>query len=112
MKIAELKLRVITGLNGFIDEYFGDMNLTDKFINATLKLLVKQNTNKYDHLLNMFADENGEINSNELLQTYSGMIGEKGITFDLKQYVGDSLGQFIPNKVLIIKQEDLVKMLS
>lgn len=112
MKIAEFKLRVINGINGLINDYFGSLTMTDKFINATLKLLVKQNSNKYDHVLNMFADENGEINSNDIISVYSDMIGDEGLTFDLRDYVGSEIGRFMPNKVLIIKKEDLIKIMK
>ena len=90
--------------------YFKANNITEKFINATLKLLVKQNTNKYDNVLKMFSDENGEININDIVYAYSEMIGDNGWTFDLKQYVSPEISQFLPNKVLIIKKEDLVKI--
>ena len=42
MTISELKLRLNTSLNGLIDTYFGNANVTERMINATLKVLVKQ----------------------------------------------------------------------
>ena len=68
MTISELKLRLNTSLNGLIDTYFGNANVTERMINATLKVLVKQNINKADKAMMLFADENGEICPKEILQ--------------------------------------------
>ena len=43
MKISEFKLKIQSGLGGLIDTYFGSNSISDKFINATLKILLKQN---------------------------------------------------------------------
>lgn len=113
MKITEFKLRIVTGLNRLIDDYFGENNLKDHFINATLKLLVKQNQNKYDYILNMFSDENGNIDAQTVIATYSDMIGEEGITFDIRQYIDNNyLKTLLPNKVLIINKNDILNLLS
>lgn len=112
MKPAEFKLRVIHGINNLIDDYFGAPTINEKVINATLKLLVKQNSNKYDHILNMFADENGEIDAVTIVDTYAEMLGPDGITFDLKSYINnDYIKNFIPNKILIIKKDDLINLI-
>jgi hypothetical protein len=113
MKITEFKLRVVTGLNRLIDDYFGDNNIKDNFINATLKLLVKQNQNKYDYILNMFADENGCIDAHNVVSTYANMIGDEGITFDIRNYIdNDYLRAILPNKVLIINKNDITSLLT
>lgn len=113
MKMAEFKLRVVTGLNNLIDDYFGENNYKDKFINATLKLLVKQNQNKYDHILDMFADENGCIDGDIVLCTYADMVGREGITFDIRQYIDNNyLKTLLPNKVLIISKDDILNLLT
>ena len=49
MKISEFKLKIQNGLGSLIDTYFGSNSISDKFINATLKILVKQNIHKYDN---------------------------------------------------------------
>lgn len=113
MKIAEFKLRVIGGLNSWIDDYFGSGAINERFINATLKLLVKQNANKYDKYINMFADENGEIDARAVMESYSDMIGPNGLVIDLKQYIAnDTLKMIIPDKILILKKDDLMALVK
>lgn len=112
MKATEFKLRVINLLNGLIDDYFGGSFINERFINATLKFLVKQNSNKYDNILNMFADENGEIDAYTLIDCYANMLGENGLTIDLKSYINnDYVKSLIPNKILILKKEDLLNII-
>ena len=112
MKIAEFKLRIIRSLNALVDDYFSGPMINEKFINTTLKLLIKQNSNKYDKYLEMFADETGEIDAHTVIESYAGMIDEKGLEFDLKKYIDNVyINSIIPNKVLIIKKEDIVNML-
>ena len=61
MKISEFKLKTLNGINGLIDTYFCGNDIKDKFINATLKIFVKQNINKYDDILMLFANADDEI---------------------------------------------------
>lgn len=112
MKTSEFKLRVINTVNNLIDDYFGGSQLNEKFINATLKFLVKQNSNKYDNILAMFADENNEIDAYSLIESYANMVGEQGIRFDLKSYINNEyVKTLIPNKILILKKEDILNMM-
>lgn len=111
MKISECKLRVVGKLNSLIDDYFGSKTMNERFINATLKFLVKQNANKYDNILYLFADENGEIDMYTLVDYYADLIGEDGIKFDLKQYVDNEyVRNMIPNKILLLKKEDILNL--
>ena len=107
MKVQEVKLRLVGGINNLIDDYFGDNNITDKFINSTLKILVKQNTYKADEILNMFADEDGCIDERMIIEEYSKMLGD-GLVFDLRDYIkNDMIKSLIPNKALRINASDL-----
>lgn len=113
MKIGEVKIRISNiGIN-LIDTYFSTNNISDKFINSTLKILLKQNLYKLDSVLSLFSDQNGDINLQEIVNEYSNMIGEDGIIFDLKDYIkNDTLKSFVPDKILVIKQEDILKLLK
>ena len=42
--MSEFKLSVVQGVNNLIDDYFGSNTKADKFINSTLKIMVRQNT--------------------------------------------------------------------
>ena len=113
MKLSEIKIRLTNTTNSLIDTYFGENNMTDKFINSTLKLLVKQNIHKVDDMLKLFTDENGEIDANVVINEYANMLGEDGFTFDLKSYVNNPLVKnLLPDKVLVIKKEDILSILN
>lgn len=112
MKASEFKLSIVTGVNNLIDDYFGTNTTADKFINSTLKILVRQNTYKLDNILGIFADENGCIDENIILEEYSKVIGDNGFILDIRDFVkNDLIRSILPNKALIIKRNDLRKML-
>ena len=111
MKTQEVKLKLITSVNRLIDTYFGSPVMSEKMINATLKVLVKQNAYKIDEVLNLFADANGEINPQDILLEYANQIDDNGMIIDIKQYINnETLKQFIPNKVLVMRKEDILNL--
>jgi len=113
MKASELKLRVITSLNSLIDTYFGTNTMVDKFINSTLHVVVKQKSYMLDDVLNLFTDEEGNINKELLFDEYSKMFGDNDIVIDIRDYIkNDMVKSMMPNKSLIIKQEDIFDMLK
>jgi hypothetical protein len=86
--------------------------VTEKMINATLKVVVKQNAYKIDGFLNMFADQNGDINPQEILIEYANQIDDNGLIIDIKQYINnETLKQILPNKVLVLKREDIINLI-
>lgn len=112
MNTSEVKLKLITSVNRLIDTYFGMPTVTEKMINATLKVIVKQNAYKIDGFLNMFADQNGEINPQEVLIEYANQIDDNGLIIDIKQYINnETLKQILPNKVLVLKREDIINLI-
>ena len=60
MNISELKMRLLNKANSLIDVYFSNNGLTEKFINSTLKIIMKQNIHKIDNVFELFADKNGD----------------------------------------------------
>lgn len=113
MKISEFKLRVIQALNGLVDDYFGSDTFSDKIINGTLKILIKQNTYQLDEILSIFADENGCIDEKLVIEEYSKVLGDNGFIFDIRNFVKkDAIKNMLPNKALVIKTSDLRKMLA
>jgi len=48
MKAGEIKIKLSNSVLKLIDTYFGNNSMTEKFINSTLKILLKQNINKID----------------------------------------------------------------
>ena len=112
MKIHEVKLRLNSSINKLIDTYFGLPTVTEKMVNATLKIIAKQNMYKLDTILGMFADQNGEIDPQAILYEYANQIDENGIRIDIKDYIdNDLIKQILPNKILIIKKEDIMSLI-
>ena len=73
---------------------------------------MKQNLYKVDDILKIFADQNGEINPQEILVEYAQQIGDNGITIDIRDYINnDMLKNMRPNKILIIKKEDILNLI-
>ena len=113
MNISELKMRLLNKANSLIDVYFNSQGLTEKFIKSTLKIIMKQNIHKIDNIFELFADKDGNIDLNMLVNEYAKMIPENGITFDLKEHIdNDLIKNMIPDKVLIIKREDIMSIMS
>lgn len=111
MKASEFKLSVVQGVNNLIDDYFGSSTRGDKFINSTLKIMVRQNTYKLDDIMDLFTDEHGCVDENIIIEEYSKVIGESGFVFDIRELVKNELiKSMLPNKALVIKKEDLRKM--
>ena len=111
MKMHEFKLRLVCGVNDLIDDYFSANTVVDKFINSTLKIMVKQNAGKLDGIMELFMDENGCIDEQLVIEEYSKMLGENGILFDLRDFIkNDTIKNLLPNKALIIRDEDIKKM--
>lgn len=113
MKTGEVKMKLSNALLNIIDTYFSGNGMSEKFINSTLKILLKQNLYKVDNILEMFADQNGDINVDEIISEYSKIIDDNGFTIDIKQYVqSDMIKSFMPNKILVIKRDDILNLFS
>jgi tRNA isopentenyl-2-thiomethyl-A-37 hydroxylase MiaE len=111
MKAGEVKMKVAKTAVRMIDTYFSGSSMGEKLANSTLKIIVKQNLYRLDTILNLFADQNGEINTVEIAREYANMIDEQGFTFDIKKYVdNDMIKGLLPNRVLIIKRDDILSM--
>lgn len=113
MKASELKLRALNAINGLIDTYFGADTMVDKFVNSTLHVMVKQKSYMLDEALAMFTDKDGNVDEELIFDEYSKMFGNKDIVIDIRDYIkNDFIKGMLPNKSLIIKQEDILDMLK
>lgn len=107
----EFKLRVYTAGERLVNAYFGENTIVDKLANSTIKVAMKQNMDKLDTFMDMFADENGEIDAKSIVDTYAEQLSESGVTFDIRDYVkSDAVRGFLPNKSLIIKKSDITRI--
>jgi hypothetical protein len=113
MKASEFKLRFITTINNLIDTYFGSNTMVDKFVNSTLHVMVKQKSYMLDDVLQLFTDQNDDINEELLMDEYSKMFGDKDIIIDIRDYIkNDFIKDMLPNKSLVIKSDDILDMLK
>jgi hypothetical protein len=63
-------------------------------------------------MISLFADENGDVKIEEIINEYANIIDESGYVFNIKDYVKDeTVKNLIPDKILVIKREDILKML-
>ena len=113
MKASEFKLRAISTINGLIDTYFGSDTIMDKFVNSTLHVIVKQKAYMLDDVLNLFTDQDGNIDEELLVDEYSKMFGDNDIIIDIRDYIqNDFIKNKLPNKSLVIKSDDILDMLK
>ena len=60
MKIGEVKLKLSNAVLNLIDTYFNGKDMSERFINSTLKIILKQNLYRVDSVLSLFADKDGK----------------------------------------------------
>jgi hypothetical protein len=113
MKASEFKLNLVQGVNSLVDDYFGANTYADKFINSTLKILIKQNTYRLDDILEFIADGDGMIDECMIIDEYSKIIGDNGYVLDLRDMIkNEFIKSILPNKALIIKKDDIRKLFT
>ena len=97
MKKGELKIKVLNYFNRQIDEWFDTNSLQDNLARTLAKTIVKANQNKFDALIDLMTDENGEVLVDELLDNFEF----QDFTIDLTQY-----SSLLPRKILIFSRSD------
>lgn len=97
MKKEDLKPKIQAFLHQMMSEWFPDKNVLRGLGNA----LIDANVNKYDNILDMFADEKGEIDVEGIIKNM-----DDTIEIDLQ-----SLSPILPNRILLITKNDLMRML-
>lgn len=113
MKASEFKLRVISTLNELVDIYFSSDAIIDKFVNSTLHIMIKQKSYMLDDVMNLFTDQDGNIDKELLIDEYSKMFGDKDIVIDIRDFIkNDFIKGMLPNKSLIVKSDDILDMLK
>lgn len=113
MKASEFKLRVVSTLNELVDIYFGSDTMVDKFINSTLHVMIKQKSYMLDDVMNLFTDQDGNIDKELLINEYSKIFQDKDIVIDIRDFIkNDFIKGILPNKSLIVKSDDILDMLK
>lgn len=102
MKKEQLKPIIAYFLKKMMGEWF-----SDKPIWRVLGLsLIDANINKYDNIIDMFADENDNIDVEGVLNNLTSAI-EDSFKIDLQQF-----SPLLPNRILLISKDDIKSLLA
>lgn len=113
MRMCEFKSRVINGIDDLIDTYFSGTSVSDRLMNATVKIIINQNADKFDGVIELFADKDGMIDADLMLREYSKAFGSDKMILDLRDFVdNDMIKSILPNKAIAIRIDDLAKILE
>lgn len=102
MKIEDVKAIVYKHIDKLITEWFGDKPL----FKGLAKTILEANINKYDNLLEMIADKDGNLLIDELVNNMGDAI-EKGYEIDLT-----TISPLLPNRILLISKEDIQALIN
>lgn len=101
MKKGELKMIITNHLNKQIDGWFDTNTLQDNIARSFAKTMVKANQNKFDNIIDMLTDENGDVLVDDLLNNFEF----QDFTIDLTQY-----SSLLPRKILIFSKSDFEEL--
>lgn len=83
-------------------DWFSDKPL----IQALGITIIQTNINKFDSLLDMLTDENGNVNVDGLIENL-GILVEQDYTIDLT-----TISPYLPSRILIISKEDIKGLIN
>lgn len=102
MKKDALKPILKDFLGKMMNDWFSDKPLWKLLGNS----LITANINKYDNVLDMFADEHGDIDVEGILNSIGDTM-EDAYQIDLQQF-----SPLLPNRILLISKEDIKNLLA
>lgn len=116
MKIEQLKMNVEGAINEMINKLYPSTNLTNRFIAATVRSVVKQKKYMLFDALDMFADKNGDVDTEGILTEYENALLPNGrLELNLKeitQHLGLNLPDTIVGKTIVLDKADLRRILG
>lgn len=83
-------------------DWFGDKPL----IQAIGITIVQTNVNKFDGVLDMLTDENGQVNVDGLIENLGNVV-EQDYTIDLT-----TISPYLPSRILIISKNDIKDLID
>ena len=111
IKINEFKTRALIGVEDLIDTYFSGNSISERLMNATVKIVVNQNIDKLDGIIGLFADKDGLIDTDLMLREYGKAFGSDKFILDLRDFVdNDMVRRALPNKALAIRIDDIARV--
>ena len=100
MQLNDFKQVITKHFNRLINEWFSDIPL----FKALALTVIKANINKYDNLLQLLTDENGDILIDELLNNLNI---RNGYEIDLT-----TISPLLPSRIIIVSKTDIDLILS
>ena len=108
IRVSEFKYRLVNGVEGLVDTYFSPDSIKDRFINATVKIIINQNIDKVDGFIDLFTDKDGFIDTDIIIREYGKAFGTDKLIIDMRDFVeNDMIRRALPNKALAIELNDL-----
>lgn len=101
MKKGELKVKVQHFLDDMIHQWFGD----NKLYEGVAKTILKANINKYDNIIDMVTDADGNVLVEDLITNVGDAYIGDGIEMDLRKF-----NSLLPNRVLIFDRNDYKRL--
>lgn len=102
MKKAEVKKIVSDYLIKMMGDWFPDKPLV-KALGITA---IQANTNKFDGVIDMISDENGDVNIDGLVENLKDYL-DKDLQIDLT-----TISPFLPQRVLIVTKTDMNDLIN
>ena len=111
VKISEFKTKALTGVENLVDTYFSGNSISERLVNATVKIVINQNVDKFDNVIVLFADKDGYIDTDLIIREYGKALGTDKVILDLRDFVdNDIVRRALPNKALAIRIDDLARI--
>lgn len=102
MKKNEVKKIVSDYLIKMMNDWFPDKPL----IKAFGITIIQSNVNKFDGVIDMITDENGDVNIDSLVENLGDLL-EKELTIDLT-----TISPFLPQRILIVTKSDMQTLIN
>lgn len=102
MKKTEVKKVVSDYLIKMMGDWFPDKPLV-KALGITA---IQANTNKFDGVIDMITDDNGDVNINGLVENLGDFL-DKDLQIDLT-----TISPFLPQRVLIVTKSDMNELIN
>ena len=98
----ELKPILKDFLTNMMNEWFSDKPIWKTLGNT----IINANINKYDSILDMFADEHGDIDVEGILNNIGDAM-EESFKIDLQEF-----SPLLPNRILLISKDDIKSLFT
>lgn len=106
MKIQELKSNILTKSDNLLNAWFDTPTLSDNIFKGIGKTIIQSNINKYDNIINLFVDENGDLNIDMLIDNVIQQLPEK-MEIDIQKLTNMPF-----NKILLLTRNDIINLIK